>query len=83
MTKQRVFNLFKILKFFKDYPVYFSMIRNAWTSCWKYILFSKKRKLWAPIPTIGTHLDKNRLSPAINWRVIFEQELKTNSLKSL
>ena len=48
-------------------------------SLYKILLFTKKQtlqgkrwKLWAPTPTIATHMEKDFLSPDIDWEEIWE-----------
>ena len=46
---------------------------RIWRYGWKYVLFGKKRKLWCPIPSIGTHIVKEDLAPTIKWDEIFKK----------
>jgi hypothetical protein len=51
----------------------------TWAKCWKQILFGEKWKLWVPIPSIATHMEKKFLSPCIMWEETgraIEQSLK-------
>ena len=72
MTKFNVFDPFKTLNLLVSNRVYFSMYKWTWFYCWKQILFAKKRKLWVPIPSIATHMEKKFLAPCIIW----EKEIK-------
>ncbi|MHA1284999.1 MAG: glycosyltransferase [Promethearchaeota archaeon] len=74
LTKYKVFNPFfisKYLSFRKDISYYYY---KAWRYGWRQILFGRKWNLWCPIPTIATHMDKNYLSPTIDWKKIFLQK---------
>lgn len=44
---------------------------KAWLYCWRQILFGKKYKLWSPMPSLATHLEKVSLSPGIDWNAEF------------
>jgi len=48
---------------------------KCWYHCWKQILFGQKRKLWAPMPSIATHMDSLHLAPFINWEAKFQKYL--------
>jgi hypothetical protein len=67
LTKFDIFNFFKILEFLHINPDYFGFYYRAWRVNWKQILFGKKWKLWCPIPSIATHLEKDFLAPGVNW----------------
>ena len=75
LTKYKVFNPFFISKFLlnKRFIPYFYY--KAWRYCWKQIIFGRKWNLWCPIPTIATHMEKSFLSPAINWKEIFNERI--------
>lgn len=75
ITKKKLFNILEILRFYKHHPLYYYYLKDSWKYNWGPILFARKRKLWAPIPTIGTHMERTHLSPSIDWNSIFKQEL--------
>lgn len=76
LTKHKIFHIFRILKFYFHDRKVFKIYLVAWLRGWKYILFGKKWKLWAPIPTIGTHMSEKYLPPRIDWESIFQKEIK-------
>ncbi len=79
ITKCKVFNFFKIIRYrVQNHNVYNYFFR-AWRYHWKQILFGKKWKLWSPIPSIATHLEKNHLAPTIDWKKKFKEEIKNLS----
>lgn len=45
------------------------------------LLFSKKVKLWSPMPSIATHMEDNFLAPNIDWETYFHAQIKNNSHK--
>jgi hypothetical protein len=47
-----------------------SVAANAWYFGWRQLLFGDKWNLWAPVPTIATHLDRRYLPPGFDWPAI-------------
>jgi len=39
---------------------------------WRYLLLGKKMYLWSPIPSIATHLEREYISPTIDWEKYFD-----------
>ncbi len=79
ITKCKVFNFFKIIRYRVQNPNVYNYFFRAWRYHWKQILFGKKWKLWSPIPSIATHLEKNHLAPTIDWKKKFKEEIKNLS----
>jgi hypothetical protein len=50
-------------------------VMGAWQHCFKQILLGERYKLWAPIPTIATHMENKFLSPGIDWAKVIEEDL--------
>ncbi len=74
LTKHSLFNPFQVLRFAYQQPLFAKIIAKAWLYGWSQILFGKRRKLWVPVPGIATHLDRQALSPTIDWgALILEQ----------
>jgi hypothetical protein len=71
ITKYNVLNPFRILKYMFSNRVFFVMMVRAWIYCWRQNLFGKRWKLWVPIPTIATHMEKRVLSPCVDWEKEF------------
>ena len=67
LTKFNVLNPFKKIQCMVLGRDYFYMFADTWIHCWKQTLFGKKWKLWVPIPSIATHMEKNFLAPCIMW----------------
>jgi hypothetical protein len=48
-----------------------------WTLTWRYglfrILFSRRYRLWAPMPTLATHMESSCLSPLVDWQDEFQR----------
>jgi hypothetical protein len=43
----------------------------AWRYAWRQILFGKCRTLWAPAPSLATHMEIGGLAPGVDWDGIF------------
>lgn len=40
---------------------------KAWFFGWHRILLGKQWRLWAPIPSLGTHMERSCLAPSVEW----------------
>lgn len=67
LTKQRVFNPAAFARYVVRRQFYWKILAKAWLYCPGQILFGRRWRLWVPVPGIATHLDKDALSPTINW----------------
>jgi hypothetical protein len=67
LTKQRVFDPLAFVRYLAGNQIYWRILAKAWFHCSRQILFGHRWRLWVPMPGIATHLDKNALSPTINW----------------
>jgi hypothetical protein len=76
LSKQRVFNPFFVTRNLIQNAFASKIIVKSWLYCWRQILFGKKWKLWVPVPGLATHLDRNALSPGVDWRGLMEQAMK-------
>jgi hypothetical protein len=74
LTKERVFDPFAAVRYFSKGEFYWKIIAKSWLYCWKQILFGNRFNLWIPIPGIATHLNKDALSPTIDWIKLIEQQ---------
>ncbi len=72
LTKMKIYNIFRILKYRYHNPRLFGIYFRTWRYNWKQVLFGKKWTLWCPIPSIATHMEKTCLAPAIDWNFFFE-----------
>jgi len=71
LTKKRIFNPF----YFRNNEDIRIFVK-AWFNCWRQILFGKKRYLWAPVPSLCTHMDDIHLAPGIDWQSLFAESEK-------
>lgn len=74
LTKDRVFNPLAFLEYLWRQEFYWKMLAKAWIHCPRQLLFGRRTKLWVPIPGVATHLDKNGLSPCVNWLDLMSPE---------
>lgn len=52
------------------------IIGAAWIYCWKQILFGKRYLLWAPRPSIATHMENTKIAPSVDWENIIMEKAK-------
>lgn len=74
MTKDRVFNPLVFIRYLCRQEFYWKILVRAWIYCYRQLLFGHRAKLWVPVPGIATHLDKNGLSPGIDWTDLMRQQ---------
>jgi hypothetical protein len=73
LTKFSIFDPFQALRFSYERPLFAKIIAKAWLYGWAQILFGKQVKLWVPVPGIATHLDRQALSPTVDWSMVMRQ----------
>jgi len=64
---------------------------KIWAKTWiwgfRRILLGRRYRLWAPLPTLATHMESSCLAPLIDWQNVFleaeEQQLKTGEYRKL
>jgi hypothetical protein len=67
LTKHQVFDPLAFGHYVVRRLYGWNMLGKAWLHGWRQILFGRKLKLWVPIPGIATHLNRNSLSPNVDW----------------
>jgi len=70
LTKFRVFNPWCCIRGFGDGKFIPGSQALAWWYAWRYILFGKRRTLWAPIPTLATHMEQRSVAPGVDWEQV-------------
>lgn len=74
LTKFNVLSLPSLPVFLRDGFI-FKIILKSWLHNPFQILFGRKYKLWQPLPSIATHMEKISLAPGIDWtKVVSESE---------
>jgi hypothetical protein len=77
LTKYRVYNPFLPMKYLlKREWFLLEILAFSWFFCWWQILFGKRWKLWAPVPSIATHMNCELMAPGIDWVKAFEKRIK-------
>lgn len=50
---------------------------KTWVKTWRWgyraLLFGRRYHLWAPMPTLATHMESSGLSPLFDWKTLFLQ----------
>lgn len=70
LTKFEIRNPLKLLRGVPKQSLLLSVAASAWYFCWRQVLFGNKWNLWAPAPTIATHLDRRYPPPGYDWPAI-------------
>ncbi len=73
LTKTFILNPFAYLRFFFTNKESFNIMKMAVKYSWKYFFSTKKYSLWIPYPAIGTHLEKELVSPNVDWLAISDK----------
>lgn len=74
LTKKRIFNPVIYPNYlFKEFST-FKILGKAWLYSAVDLLFGSKYRLYAPVQSLGTHLDNKFLAPGIDWYKLFEKE---------
>jgi hypothetical protein len=71
ITKFNVFDIRSLLLPFSNLFLFKTIIKS-WLTCGRQITFEKKYKLWQPIPSIATHMEKISLAPVIQWEQVVQ-----------
>ena len=72
-----------------DPRIHFCSLRriNLWRLTWQYgllrVLFGRRYKLWAPMPTLATHMESTRLAPLVDWQEEFQRFEQSAGLLSI
>jgi len=72
LTKYDVFNPWRWITWPIKNPFFGWSLFTAWWLCWKQILFGKRYKLWAPHPSISTHLSEELMPSSHDWKTDLE-----------
>ena len=80
LTKRRVFNPFKFVQWLATGRLYWAgSIYLSWLHCWRQILFGRRYTLWAPNPSIATHMVAGQEAMGIDWQKEFQRQLSAES----
>tara|TARA_B100000941_G_C28490068_1_gene547348 strand:- start:905 stop:1756 length:852 start_codon:yes stop_codon:yes gene_type:complete len=76
LTKLNLFQLSSVTRYLFKKDRDLIRIAKSWLYCWRQIIFGKKYNLWSPVPSLGTHLDEDGISPGINWDEVIEESMR-------
>ena len=77
LTKFRVRNPLTLLKGIKGQTLLLTVMAWTWYFGWRQVLFGKTWNLWAPAPTIATHMDSKFLPPGYDWQSIVAEAARS------
>ena len=75
LTKKRVFNPVKFVRWSVLKPYWAASIFLAWFYFWRQILFGRRYSLWQPRPSIATHMSAGLEAPGIDWQKEFQRQM--------
>lgn len=71
LTKKRVGNPWSWIRGVGDGLFFSASYALAWRYAWRQIVFGKRQTLWAPAPSLATHMETTGLAPGVDWQKIF------------
>ncbi len=61
---------------------YFKLVAKMWYHSWRQIIFGEKFTLFAPNPSLATHLERDSLAPNVPWKEHFEHYSRIWNIES-
>jgi hypothetical protein len=74
LTKYEVLNPLRMIKYLRKNPVFAYYIAMAWRYCGFQIVFKKRWNLWAPLPSLATHMESRFLAPTMGKGTLFQHD---------
>ena len=74
LTKFRAVNPWSFIRSLSDGLFIACSHLLAWRHAWRQLLWGKRRSLWAPKPSLATHMELSGLAPGVDWEKIFGPE---------
>jgi hypothetical protein len=71
LTKIRVCNPWSWFRSASDGLFFSASHALAWRYAWRQLILGKRKSLWAPVPSLGTHMETNGLAPGTDWETMF------------
>lgn len=75
LTKKRVFNPVKFLRWSVTNRYWAASIFLAWFYCWRQIVFGRRYTLWIPRPSLANHMDAKLPAPSIDWQKEYQSQM--------
>jgi hypothetical protein len=76
LTKLRVFNPWCCIRGFGDGKFIPGSQALAWWHAWRYILGGRRLTIWAPLPTLATHMEKRSAALGVDWEQLFGERAR-------
>lgn len=76
LTKLRVFNPWCSIRGFGDGKFIPGSQALAWWHAWRHILLGKRLTLWAPLPTLATHMENQSAAPGVDWEQVWGERAR-------
>lgn len=76
LTKTGVFNPLSWIRSMQDGLFFSAAHVLAWRYTWRQILLGKRRTLWAPTPSLITHMESSGLAPGVEWAKLFDARIR-------
>lgn len=67
LTKERVFDPLRMLRWRMRDPDTWKHYSRAWRHGWRQHLAGRKWNLWAPVPSLATHMESTGIAPGFDW----------------
>jgi len=67
LTKFAGLNALSIFKSILAEIYYLKLFLLTWKSGWRQLLFGRKWRLWSPVPSIATHMQRDGIAPGVDW----------------
>jgi len=67
LTKFAGLNAFSIIRSFVKEIYFLKLYALTWLHGWWQVLFGRKYTLWAPVPSIATHMQNDGIAPVVDW----------------
>jgi hypothetical protein len=73
LTRTFIYNPIAYIRFFFTHKESFSILKVAVKYSFRYFFKGRRYRLWIPDPAIGTHLEKDLVSPGVDWLQLRDQ----------
>ncbi len=76
LTKRGVLNPWSFIRSLNDGLFVSASHALAWRHATRQILRGKRRSIWAPQPSLATHMEMNGLAPNVDWNKIYGSRIQ-------
>lgn len=71
LTKVRMMNPWAIIRSLSEGAFFLGSYLLGLRHGWQYLFFGKRRTLWAPDPSLATHMESKYIAPKVDWERLF------------